>query len=57
MFATGNNLMLYGDMLRRGLIGHLDARVERPELRTFAQEDPVRVLKRDYWEKSGAAEL
>ena len=47
MFATGNNLMLYGDMLRRGLIGHLDAGVERPELRTFAQEDPVRVLKRD----------
>jgi hypothetical protein len=47
LFATGNNLTLYGDMLRRGLIGRLDAGVERPELRTFTREDPVRVLKRE----------
>jgi hypothetical protein len=47
MFATGNNLKLSGDMLRRGLVCHLDAGVERPELRTFQHEDPVLVLKRD----------
>jgi hypothetical protein len=47
LFATGNNLKLYGDMLRRGLICRLDAGEERPELRTFEQEDPVRVLKRE----------
>jgi hypothetical protein len=47
MFATGNNLRFYGDMLRRGLICHLDAGEERPELRAFEQEDPVTVLKRE----------
>jgi hypothetical protein len=47
VFATGNNLKLYGDMLRRGLNCRLDAGEERPELRSFKQEDPVRVLKRD----------
>jgi hypothetical protein len=47
LFATGNNLKLYGDALRRGLIGRLDAGEERPELRIFEQEDPERVLKRE----------
>jgi hypothetical protein len=47
LFATGNNLRLYGDMLRRGLICHLDAGEERPELRNFEQEDPEHVLKRE----------
>jgi hypothetical protein len=47
LFATGNNLKLYGDMLRRGLICHLDAGEERPELRIFEQEDPEHVLKRE----------
>jgi hypothetical protein len=47
IFATGNNLKLYGDMLRRGLIARLDAGVERPELRAFTREDPVHVLKRE----------
>jgi hypothetical protein len=47
LFATGNNLKLYGDMLRRGLICRLDAGEERPELRTFEQEDPERALKRE----------
>ena len=46
VFATGNNLRLSGDMLRRGLICRLDAGEERPELRTFNQQDPVHVLKR-----------
>jgi hypothetical protein len=47
LFATGNNLKLFGDMLRRGLICRLDAGEERPELRTFEQEDPEHVLKRE----------
>jgi hypothetical protein len=47
LFATGNNLKLHGDMLRRGLICRLDAGVERPELRPFEQEDPEHVLKRE----------
>ncbi len=47
LFATGNNFRFAGDMLRRGFVGRLDAGVERPELRTFETEDPVKVLKRD----------
>jgi hypothetical protein len=47
LFATGNGLRLHSDMLRHGLICHLDAGKERPELRSFEQEDPVRVLKRE----------
>ena len=35
IFATGNNIRLKGDMVRRALICSLDARIERPELRTF----------------------
>jgi hypothetical protein len=47
IFATGNNLTFFGDMLRRALKARLDAGVERPELRTFARPDPVLVLKRN----------
>jgi hypothetical protein len=46
VLANGNNFSFEGDMLRRGLKGRLDAGVERPELREFKTEDPVRVLKR-----------
>ncbi|WP_237482651.1 hypothetical protein [Lichenibacterium dinghuense] len=42
--ATGNNLVLGGDMTRRGLLCRLDAGVERPELRTF-DFDPVERAK------------
>jgi len=38
--ATGNNLVLVGDMTRRALFCRLDPACERPELREFA-EDPV----------------
>jgi hypothetical protein len=35
IFATGNNLVIAGDLTRRSLRGGMDARCERPELRTF----------------------
>jgi hypothetical protein len=35
IFATGNNLVIAGDLTRRCLLGSLDAGVERPELRKF----------------------
>lgn len=35
IFATGNNLTIFGDLTRRCLLGSLDAGVERPELRNF----------------------
>ncbi|MGI3902536.1 MAG: hypothetical protein ACRYGP_16590 [Janthinobacterium lividum] len=44
--ATGNNLVIAGDMTRRTLVAHLDPRVERPELREFAFE-PVAQAKAD----------
>ena len=42
--ATGNNLILAGDMTRRGLLCRLDPQVERPELRVF-DKDPLVTLK------------
>ena len=44
MFATGNNVRLKGDMTRRALPSHLDAKVERPELRRFKTNPIERVL-------------
>jgi putative DNA primase/helicase len=35
IYATGNNLIIGGDLTRRALICSLDAHCERPELRTF----------------------
>jgi len=40
VFATGNNLAISGDMTRRTVIGRLDAKDERPDLREF-DFDPV----------------
>lgn len=40
IFATGNNLRVRGDMVRRVMVCDLDAGVERPELREF-KSDPV----------------
>jgi putative DNA primase/helicase len=45
LLGTGNNITLLGDMTRRGLIGNLDAKVERPELRQFDFDPIDRVLK------------
>ena len=38
--ATGNNLRLVGDLTRRALIGRLDPKTDRPELRQF-DYDPL----------------
>jgi hypothetical protein len=38
--ATGNNLIVKGDATRRSLIGRLDPKCERPELREF-DYDPI----------------
>lgn len=42
-FATGNNLVLMGDMSRRALVCKLDAKMERPEQRIFSR-NPLQVL-------------
>ena len=46
MFATGNNLRVRGDMVRRSLVAELDPQMERPELREFAH-DPVQIVLND----------
>jgi putative DNA primase/helicase len=44
VFANGNNITAEGDLTRRTVVCHLDAGLERPELRTF-EFDPIdRVL-------------
>ncbi|WP_162925087.1 hypothetical protein [Aurantiacibacter odishensis] len=45
-FATGNNIQLVGDMVRRTIQCKLDPQVERPELREFAA-DPVQTVLAD----------
>ena len=42
-FATGNNLVLIGDVIRRTIVGRLDAGCEDPDLRQFAC-DPLRLI-------------
>lgn len=44
--ATGNNLVLVGDLTRRAVLCRLDPLVERPELRTFARH-PIQTVKAD----------
>lgn len=46
VLATGNNLVLIGDLSRRFLVATLDPRMERPELRRF-DFDPVERAQRD----------
>lgn len=42
--ATGNNLVLAGDMTRRSIIGRLEPECERPELRRF-EKNPIEMVK------------
>jgi putative DNA primase/helicase len=46
LFATGNNLRVRGDMVRRSLVAELDPQVERPELRQF-DANPVAMVEAD----------
>ncbi|MGU3341617.1 PriCT-2 domain-containing protein [Methylobacterium mesophilicum] len=43
-FATGNNLVLAGDMTRRAVLCSLDAEMDRPELRDFSFNPLDRVM-------------
>jgi putative DNA primase/helicase len=45
-YATGNNLVLAGDLTRRTLLCKLDPGCERPELREFGC-DPLQIAKED----------
>jgi hypothetical protein len=45
VFATGNNLVLVGDMVRRAVTCTLDAGIERPELREFGFDPLDSVLQ------------
>jgi len=46
VFATGNNLILKGDVTRRALVAVLDPRIDRPELRQF-QRKPTDIVFAD----------
>jgi putative DNA primase/helicase len=46
IFANGNNIQLIGDVVRRVIRCSLDAKIERPELRTF-RGDPVKTVVED----------
>jgi putative DNA primase/helicase len=43
IFATGNNVRVLGDLVRRTLSCNLDAKLERPELRKFSFDPIARV--------------
>jgi putative DNA primase/helicase len=44
-YATGNNLVVIGDMIRRTVTCLLDPRTERPETREFKDEDPIKRIR------------
>lgn len=44
--ATGNNLVLAGDVTRRAIVARLDPKVERPEEREF-DHNPIEMIRRD----------
>lgn len=46
LVATGNNLGVRGDMVRRSILTQLDAQVERPEQRVFEERDLVGATRR-----------
>jgi hypothetical protein len=46
ILATGNNITLKGDMVRRGLVCNLDTLEEQPELRQF-RRDPLQAVLSD----------
>jgi hypothetical protein len=52
--CTGNNLIIKGDLTRRSVIGKLDPKVERPELRQYTY-DPIEDAKANRGELVAAA--
>ncbi len=50
VFANGNNIRIVGDMVRRTLTCHLDAKMEVPEERTFSFDpiDRIKARRGDY---------
>jgi hypothetical protein len=52
--STGNNLIVKGDLTRRSVIGRLDPKTERPELRQF-DYDPIADAKANRGELVAAA--
>ena len=46
VLATGNNMRLKGDVIRRALVARLDSGVERPEQREFDQDVVAEALAR-----------
>lgn len=52
--ATGNNLIIKGDLIRRSVVCRLDPKVERPELRQF-NYDPIADAKTNRGELVAAA--
>ena len=52
--ATGNNLVVKGDLTRRAVIGRLDPKVARPELRQY-KYDPIADAKANRGEMVAAA--
>lgn len=44
-FATGNNLIISGDLIRRTMVCRVEPEVERPELKTYLF-DPVELARR-----------
>jgi putative DNA primase/helicase len=44
LFATGNNLVLVGDLTRRALLARLDPQLERPEMREFRRNPVADIL-------------
>jgi hypothetical protein len=44
LFATGNNLVIAGDLIRRTLLCSIDPQCERPEQRRF-DDDPIAVIQ------------
>lgn len=46
LLATGNNLTIRGDLVRRALVCRIDAGVERPELREIPQDIVAETIER-----------
>ena len=46
VFINGNNIRVVGELVRRTLVSMIDAKMERPEIRTF-EFDPIELVQKD----------